>query len=115
MIAISCLLFFVGFHVLYNTSRRAKLNPPFLYEGWARHNVAAAKLSGLLLLIFAFITMCVAQGLGAGIFFGIVALMTAGSLVVLLAPLGRMYLGIVAGVCLFILLLELLTAYIYAS
>ncbi|MAZ26600.1 MAG: hypothetical protein CL868_05915 [Cytophagaceae bacterium] len=115
MISISCLTFLLGFHILYNTSRRAQLNPPFLYEGWIRHNRGNAKVLGVVLLLVAFSLMVLAQGLGAGVFFGLVALMTIGSLVVLLAPLGSVYLGLLLMGCLFVFLLEIFTTFAYAS
>ncbi|MAS20690.1 MAG: hypothetical protein CMF34_10570 [Leeuwenhoekiella sp.] len=80
-------LLICGFYVLYNTStkmqpKKKHVKPQVFYRYPIR-----SKISGVLLLILAFILFTIAMGLATGIFTWFVCLMTVGSLIVLLKPL----------------------------
>lgn len=87
MITTSALLAFFGFFAGYNSSRKAVLAGDSRLELWLRNNPSNAKISGLLLLLAAFILMAMNKGIGAGSFIFLVMLMVFGSLVILLSPL----------------------------
>jgi len=75
-----------GFYLLYNTSARADLRQDKA-SLWFQGRPVLAKALGSMLLVISFILLIISYGLGAGILFGFVILMTTGSLVTLLSPL----------------------------
>ena len=76
----------LGFYMLYNTSARAELRRD-AFSLWLQQNRIVSKVTGLVLLIGSFILLTLAQGLGSGVLYGTVLLMTLASLVVLFVPL----------------------------
>ena len=80
-------LSFLGFFLLYNTSKKAELSHMLFLEKWTQARSGAAKAAGLLLLSLALAGSVNYWGTGAGIFSFLVILMTIGSCVVLIAPL----------------------------
>lgn len=76
----------VSFYMLYNTSKRAGLRRD-IFSTWLQQHMLFSKITGLILLFVSFSTLIATEGLGVGIFIGFLALMTFGSLIILLVPL----------------------------
>lgn len=88
MVLFAILLVFVGFYALYSTSDKMRTKKKNLIDnGLFKHSNLLTKICGIILLILAFCVFVIALGWAAGIFSGLVCLMTMGSLLVLLAPL----------------------------
>lgn len=87
MITIAICVLFLAFYTLYYTSKRASLTYKFSFEKWMRNNPIATKIIGLCLLVAAYFLWIYSMGLGSGSLFFVVALMTIGSLIVILKPL----------------------------
>lgn len=86
MISIALLILYLAFYILYNTSQKAIKNAVFGFETWTYKNNKKAKLLGITLLFASCLLFGLSFGIGAGILFFFVTLMTFGSLVVMLAP-----------------------------
>lgn len=78
---------FMGFFMLYNTSRKAKLSNAGRFEKYLQDNPVNALIAGLLLIVTSFIMLAVKLGIGAGILTSFLLLMLAAGLVVTIAPL----------------------------
>lgn len=76
----------LAFYLLYNASKRAQLRQD-AFSRWLQGHALFSNISGLVLLVAAFVLFIAAQGFGVGIFIGFLALMTVGSLIVLFAPM----------------------------
>lgn len=76
----------VGFYLLYNTSARADLRQDKV-SLWLQRHTLLSRILGVLILTGSFAIFVICCGLGSGILFGFVTLMTTGSLVTLLSPL----------------------------
>lgn len=87
MITLSVFLVFLGFFVLYLGSERAELNADLAMSQWFRRQRINVKGVGVALFLMATVLSVQIWGLGAGVLFFFVQLMTLGSLVVLLTPL----------------------------
>ncbi|RXG18263.1 hypothetical protein DSM03_101945 [Leeuwenhoekiella aestuarii] len=88
MILLAIVLLFVGFYALYSTSDKMQSKKKKLIDnGLFKYSNQLVKICGLVLLILAFSVFVIALGWAAGIFSGLVCLMTLGSLLVLLTPL----------------------------
>ncbi|WP_186755033.1 DUF3325 family protein [Echinicola salinicaeni] len=87
MITLAALLAFTGFFCFYNTSKRQKLSQSLGIEVWLQQNPNRAKYLGGAQFLIALLLCLAAAGFGAGIFSFFILLMTAGSLVVVLAPI----------------------------
>lgn len=101
-------LTFLGFYLFYNTSRKADLNRTRVLEKWVQHHHQAGKVTGLLLFAASLILCILHFGVGSGIFSFFVALMTVGSLIVLLSPLQYLNYKTVSAVFLLAVLLEII-------
>lgn len=77
----------LGFFMLYNTSRKAKLSSTGSLEKWMQAHHKPAKITGLSLLILSIIAMVIKDGIGVGILTAFVLLMATGCIVVAVAPL----------------------------
>ena len=86
MTILAIIIQLLAFYMLYNTSARAELRTD-AFSLWLQQNRIVSKITGLVLLIGSFILLTLAQGLGSGILYGTVLLMTLASLIVLFAPL----------------------------
>ncbi|WP_281638107.1 hypothetical protein [Flavobacterium marginilacus] len=87
MITIAICVLFLAFYTLYYTSKRASLTYTFSFEKWMRNHPASTKIIGITLLLVAYILWIATFGLGSGTLFFFIALMTIGSLIVILKPL----------------------------
>lgn len=88
MILLAIILLFVGFYALYSASDKMQSKKKKLIDNRLfKHSNQLVKICGLVLLILAFSVFVIALGWAAGIFSGLVCLMTSGSLLVLLTPL----------------------------
>lgn len=87
MVTLACLFAFLGFWCMYQTSQKAVYSRKNVSELWMNHHPAGAKLIGSIVLLGSLLVFMVHIGVGAGIFSFFVALMTFGSLIVLLAPI----------------------------
>jgi divalent metal cation (Fe/Co/Zn/Cd) transporter len=87
MITIAVCVLFLAFYTLYYTSKRASLTYRFGFEKWMRNHPTATKIIGLCLLVVAYFLWIYSIGLVSGSLFFAVALMTIGSLIVILKPL----------------------------
>lgn len=76
----------LAFYLLYNASKRAQVRND-VFSTWLQGHVLFSKIAGSILLTVAFSLFIVAEGLGVGVFIGLLTLMTAGSLIVLFTPL----------------------------
>lgn len=99
---------FLGFFMLYNTSRKAKLSVTGVFEKWLQQHVTFARTTGLLLIVWAFILLAIKQGVAVGIITAFVLLMAAGSLIVMIAPFHYLRLKHVAAIVVGCSLLEYL-------
>jgi hypothetical protein len=81
---------FIGFFILYNTSKKAVLTQTLLLEKYVQNNHLPGKFLGYTLLLIALIISIPLFGVGAGIFLYLTILMTVASIVILLAPLRYM-------------------------
>ena len=86
MTLIAILASLAGFYLLYNTSARADVRKDKV-SLWFQRQPLLSKIIGLTILLISFIAFVIANGFGVGLLFGFVALMTSGSLIVLLSPL----------------------------
>jgi hypothetical protein len=75
-----------GFYLLYNTSVRADFRRDKV-SLWLQRHTLLSRRSGVLVLMGSFAIFVMCCGLGSGILFGFVTLMTTGSLVTLFSPL----------------------------
>lgn len=81
------LLLLAAFALLYNLSSRIKTPPnQYRFVGYLKQRCRLSRWISLGLAIIALMGLVVQLGIGAGIFGWIVGLMSAGSLVVILAP-----------------------------
>lgn len=77
----------VGFYFLYNTSAKMKPLKNTRLTDWIRVNVSAAKTIGVGLILLPIIFLAVIDGIGAGLFTGVLLIMASSSLVITLNPL----------------------------
>jgi hypothetical protein len=77
----------LGFFMLYNTSRKAKLSTSGSLEKWMQAHHKPAKITGLFLIILSIIAMVVKQGVGVGMLTSFTLLMATGCIIVAVAPL----------------------------
>ncbi|WP_017731124.1 hypothetical protein [Nafulsella turpanensis] len=78
---------FLGFFLLYNTSKKAELSRSFFLEKWVEARPKTGKAVALLLLTAALAGSIYHWGTGGGFFSFLVILMTIASCTVLIAPL----------------------------
>lgn len=87
MASIILFLVFIAFYVLCNTSKKAVLNPNFGFEGWLSKQHKMGKLLGLFILVISCLLSAIYFGMGTGVLYFFIVLMTLGSLIVLLNPI----------------------------
>lgn len=90
MITLSVLLVFVGFFVLYLGSKRMELNFNRPIVHWVQRQEINSKGAGVALFLLAGLLSVQIWGLGAGLLFFFVQLMTIGSLIVIITPLNEL-------------------------
>lgn len=86
MPVLAFLILFLGFYVLYNTSRRVVLQKNSIVL-WIQKHAMFSKITGLLFISISFYLYLVQYGFGSGIFLALLVLTAVSSLVVLLFPL----------------------------
>lgn len=89
MITIASLIVFLAFYTLYYTSKRAALTYDLGFEKWMKNNPKQTKITGLSLLLLAYVLWLFTQSLCCGTLMFFIQLMTIGSLIVLLSPLKK--------------------------
>ncbi|MBX3255827.1 MAG: hypothetical protein KF862_16960 [Chitinophagaceae bacterium] len=77
---------FLGFFMMYNTSRKAKLSVKGSFEKWLQRNRGAAKTTGILLIVIPFVVLPLKDGAGVGTLTAFLLLMTAACLIVTVTP-----------------------------
>lgn len=87
MISIASLILFLGFYILYNTSKKAQLYTVFKIEKWFQKNERTGKIIGVSLLLIPFIILIPVKGLGAGTFIWFIMLMAISSLTIIISPI----------------------------
>ncbi|MCV9933744.1 hypothetical protein OIU80_15790 [Flavobacterium sp. LS1R47] len=87
MITIASLFVFISFYTLYYTSKRAVLSYDFSFEKWMQRNPKQTKITGLCLLLLAYLLWLLSASLGSATLFFFIQLMTISSLVIILTPL----------------------------
>ncbi|ULC59006.1 hypothetical protein MBM09_13955 [Flaviramulus sp. BrNp1-15] len=87
MISIALLILFLSFYIFYNTSKKVKIQSVFGVENWFQKHIKPSKFIALILLVLALILFINHFGIGVGTLLYFIALMTIGSLVILLYPL----------------------------
>jgi len=107
MYTLIILLCSMGFFMLYNTSRRAKLSVEGSYQRWLQANVAVAKPAGSILIIFSIAALVIKCGWGVGIFTGAILLMASAAYIIAVAPFHYLRWKHIAGIAAFCLLIEL--------
>ncbi|WP_439489109.1 hypothetical protein [Algoriphagus sp.] len=108
MITLSILFTLLGFEFFYQTSKKAELYRSEKIAEWFGANETLAKAFGTALLAFALGLSVLHLGIGSGIFAFVCMLMFTGSLVVLIAPLGKMKITWVMGGMITLFILEIL-------
>lgn len=91
MVMLVCSFIFLGFYVLYSTSKRADLTYRYRVQNKIQKHHATSKKIGALLLLLSLAISLATLGLGTGFFVFLIALMTLASLVVLITPLRLFY------------------------
>ena len=86
MISVTTLIMLLGFHALYNTSKRAPLYNTFKMEKWFQRNENSGKIIGITLLFIPFIILINIKGVASGILIWFIMLMMIGSLTIIIAP-----------------------------
>lgn len=109
MITLSVFLVFIGFFVLYMGSRRVELSSDWPLVRWVRRQNINTNGAGIALFLMALLLSVQIWGLGAGVLFFFVQLMTLGSLIVLLTPLKVLNDKFILSLAAAFFLLELLT------
>lgn len=107
MITIASLIVFLAFYTLYYTSKRAVLSYDFGFEKWMKRNPKQTKITGLALLVTAYIIWLFTQSFGCGTLMFFIQLMTIGSLIIILAPLKKVNSKAILAIVILIALLEL--------
>ncbi|PZR33643.1 MAG: hypothetical protein DI538_17745 [Azospira oryzae] len=86
MLLIAMAASLMGFYFLYTTSTRADLRKDKVSR-WLQRQPWLSKTAGVCSLLLSYILFIATLGTGAGALFASVALMTSGSLIILLSPL----------------------------
>ncbi|AUC84608.1 hypothetical protein CW731_04510 [Polaribacter sp. ALD11] len=87
MLTLTCCIAFLGFYLLYSTSKRAELTLQYKLQRKSAANKKTASYFGIGLLLISLIPCLFYYGIGAGIFSYLVIVMTVGCCIVLIAPL----------------------------
>ena len=108
MIAFISLNIFLGFYVLYNTSKKATLASNLQIERWIQQNPKPSRLLGLAMLALAYGFLISLKAIGVSSLIYFIQLMTIGSLIVILAPLRIINYKFVLGLFSLAILIEIL-------
>ncbi|WP_422359718.1 hypothetical protein [Reichenbachiella sp.] len=108
MITLSVFLVFIGFLTLYLGSKRQELNFDWPIVRWVQRQGINSKGAGVAFFLLAALLSVQIWGLGAGLLFFFVQLMTIGSLIVLLTPLNVLNYKFVASLVVASFVFELL-------
>lgn len=103
MITLSTLFVFAGFWICYQTSRRAVVHT----TGWIRSNRAKGNLIGVAGLLCGLVLSMITLGVGSGLFSFLMTVTVAGSMIILLCPLGYVNFRSVGVIALISFFLEL--------
>lgn len=106
MITIASLIVFLAFYTLYYTSKRAALSYDLGFEKWMKKNPKQTKITGVSLLVLAYILWLYTQSLGCGTLMFFIQLMTIGSLIIILTPLKKVSSKVLIAVFIIIAVLE---------
>jgi len=106
MITIASLIVFLAFYTLYYTSKRAALSYDLGFERWMQKNPKQTKITGLILLLTAYIMWLFTQSLGCGTLMFFIQLMTIGSLIIILTPLKKVNSKVLLAILIIAALLE---------
>ncbi|QSW91108.1 hypothetical protein J0383_09935 [Flavobacterium endoglycinae] len=106
MITIASLIVFLAFYTLYYTSKRAALSYDLGFEKWMQKNPKQTKITGLILLLTAYIMWLFTQSLGCGTLMFFIQLMTIGSLIIILTPLKKVNSKVLLAILIIAALLE---------
>ncbi len=87
MITVTILLTILGFYMLLLTSKRAAILKTIPERKLAVNNKQVFNISGVLLLIIAFVVLSIVWGIGAGIISEFIILSIVASLAVIIVPL----------------------------
>lgn len=107
MITLISLNIFLGFYVLYNTSRKATLETNLQPERWIQQNRKPSRLIGLSILAITYSFLISIKAVGASTLIYFIQIMVIGSLIVILAPLKIINYKLVLGAFFLTLLLEI--------
>jgi hypothetical protein len=83
LIVICCCL---GFFMLYNTSKRAKLSNTGKIEKWLQQHPLKARQLGCSLIVISLILLIGKEGVSVGLFTALLLLMASASYIVAIAP-----------------------------
>ena len=87
MITVTILLTILGFYLLLLTSRRAAIPKTIPERKLAIHNKQVFTISGILLLLVAFVILSMFLGIGSGIISEFIILSIVASLAIIIVPL----------------------------
>lgn len=87
MFTITSAILFSAFYSLYYTSKRVPLTYNLGVERWMHDNPKPTKITGVILLIIAYVLCLYISALGSGSLLFMIELMTIGSLIIILKPL----------------------------
>lgn len=107
MVALISLNIFLGFYVLYNTSKKATLESNLQLEKWIQQNPKPSRLIGLSILAIAYSFLISVKAIGASTLIYFIQIMVIGSLIVILAPLRIINYKLVLGTFFLAILLEI--------
>lgn len=99
---------FLGFFLLYNTSRKVKFPVAGGIERWLQKHPVFSKWAGLVIILASFVVLAVKMGLGVGVLTAFLLLMTAACIVIAIAPFRYFKLSYVCGLLLLSYILEFL-------
>ncbi|MDR7208446.1 hypothetical protein [Flavobacterium piscis] len=106
MITIATIIVFLAFYTLYYTSKRAVLSYDSGFEKWMRKNPKQTKITGLILLLSAYLFWLFTQSLCCGTLMFFIQLMTIGSLIIILMPLKKVSRKVILLLFIIVALLE---------
>ncbi|NIJ45616.1 hypothetical protein FHR24_002084 [Wenyingzhuangia heitensis] len=87
MISILLIILFFGFYLLYTITNRIKVHTTLGFETKLQKNIKLTKYIAMLLLVVSTVLAIYLFGLGVGVLFICLGLMTLGGFIIMLAPL----------------------------
>lgn len=88
MMSIAFFTLIIAFYIFYNTSKKVVKNKITTSDIWIKNNLKSTKFIDLIFLFFAFILHIYTFGTGVGTLIFCITIITSGSLIILLSPLG---------------------------